>query len=166
MRLNIRYDYPAGPDQVYAMMTDLDYLRALSQESGDIEMTIEEHGPAADGFRVVNKRTVAAEVPGFAKKFVKPTNTLTQTSVWPDAAPDGSRVGTWKVDTKGVPIAMSGTMTLTPAPSGTVAIIEGEVTSSIPLVGGKLADFVAKEAKSDLDKEYDFALRWLKERTG
>jgi hypothetical protein len=62
-------------------------------------------------------------------------------------------------------VAMSGTTILLPGPGGgTVGEIDGEVTSSVPLVGGKFASFVAKEAEADLVTEHDFAVRWLKER--
>ena len=166
MRLTIRYDYPAGPEQVYAMLVDPEFLRAKAASSGDTDVVVVESGPAAGGHRFVSRRTVALDVPAFAKKLINPKNVLTQTDVWADPAADGSRTGTWQVDAKGVPVAMSGTMTLRPAPGGgTAAEIDGEVSSSVPLVGGKVAAYVAKEAEADLDRDHEFAVRWLKERS-
>lgn len=166
MRLQIRYDYPASPEQVFAMLTDPDFLRAKAESSGDTDVVVEESGPAADGYRFVARRTVALDVPAFAKKLLNPKNVLTQTDVWADPTADGTRIGSWEVEAKGVPVAMSGTMTLAPGPGGgTVADIDGEVTSSVPLVGGKFASYVGKEAEADLNKDHEFAVRWLKERS-
>jgi uncharacterized protein YndB with AHSA1/START domain len=166
MRLQIRYDYPAGPDEVFAMLTDPEFLRAKLEARGDTDVVVDECGPTADGFRVVTRRTVAVDVPGFAKKLLRPTNLLTQTDLWSDPAPDGSRTSTWQVEAKGVPVAMAGTYTLRGGPGGTVGELDGEVTSSVPLVGGRFAAFVAKEAEGNLDKEHAFALQWLAARTG
>ena len=166
MRLHLRYDYPSSPEQVYAMLIDPEYVRAKAEHAGDTDVVIEESGPSADGFRLVSRRTVALDVPGFAKKLLSPKNVLTETDVWAEPAADGSRSGTWQVEAKGVPVAMSGTTTLSPRPDGgTVGEIDGEVTSSVPLIGGKFASFVAKEAEVDLNRDHEFAVRWLKERT-
>ncbi len=165
MRLQVRFDYPAPPEQVFATLTDPDYLTAKSKNAGDDDVTVLERGQTAEGFKMASRRTVALDVPAFARKLVNPKSVLTQTDVWADPAPDGTRTGAWTVDTKGVPVSMSGTMTLAPAPGGgTAGEISGEVTSSVPLVGGKLAAYVAKEAQADLEKEHDFIVRWLKER--
>ncbi|HEU4348563.1 MAG TPA: DUF2505 domain-containing protein [Actinoplanes sp.] len=164
MRLHVQYDYPAPPDQVFTMLIDPEYVKAKAANAGDVDVVVDESGPAPDGFRFVSRRTVAVDVPAFAKKLLNPKNVLTQTDVWADPAADGSRTGTWQVATKGVPIAMSGTTTLSPTPTGgTVGVIDGEVTSSVPLVGGKFASYVAKEAEASLDRDHDFAVRWLKE---
>jgi hypothetical protein len=165
MRLQVRFDYPAPPEQVFATLTDPDYLTAKSKNAGDDDVTVLERGQTAEGFKMASRRTVALDVPAFARKLINPKNVLTQTDVWADPAPDGTRRGTWTAEARGVPVAMSGTMTLAPAPGGgTAGEISGEVTSSVPLVGGKLAAYVAKEAEADLHKEHDFIVRWLEER--
>lgn len=165
MRLHVQNDYPCGPDQVFATLTDPEFLRAQMEARGDTNVTVES-GPAADGHRVVTRRTVALDIPAFAKKFLRPTNVVTQTAVWADPAPDGSRTGTWQVDAKGAPVTMFGTMTLRGGPAGTVGEIDGEVSSSIPLVGNKVAAFVGKEAEGNLNGEHEFALSWLSARSG
>lgn len=161
MRLQVRFDYPAPPEQVFAALTDPAYLTAKS-EGDAAAIEILQHGQTPDGFRVSSRRTVALDVPAFARKLVNPTNVLTQTDVWAEPAPDGSRTGTWQVEPRGLPVTMSGLMTLKPAPDGgTAGVIDGEITSSVPLIGGKLAAYVAKEAEADLRKEHDFIVTWL-----
>ena len=47
----------------------------------------------------------------------------------------------------------------------TVVEVSGEVTSSIPLVGGRLADFVGGDVKRTLAAEEEFNDRHLAERS-
>ena len=135
MRLQIRYDYPASPEQVFAMLTDPDFLRAKAENSGDTDVVVEESGPAADGYRFVARRTVALDVPAFAKKLLNPKNVLTQTDVWADPTADGTRIGSWEVEAKGVPVAMSGTMTLAPGPGGGTVSVAPAAPTGIRVAG-------------------------------
>ena len=164
MRLQTRHDYSAHPDAVFDMLTDEAFLRAKLEARADTDVEVVECGPAADGFRIVTHRTVALDVPGFAKRFVHPANAVTQTDVWSDPDVDGIRRGRWSVEAKGVPATMVGTMTLRGGPDGSVEDIDGVVSSSIPLVGGRIAAFLGGAAEKNLAEEHDFARRWLATR--
>jgi len=48
---------------------------------------------------------------------------------------------------------LAGTRTLTPSSTGATERIEGTVKASVPLIEGKLADFVATETAKALDDE-------------
>jgi hypothetical protein len=164
MRLQARHDYDAEPGEVFAMLTDEAFLRAKLADRGDTAVEVLESGPVPGGFRIVTRRTVALEVPGFAKRFLRPTNTVTQTDAWSDPDGDGSRTGTWRVEASGVPVTMTGTMTLTGGPGRSVEDIDGEVSSPVPLVGGRLATLVGRTAAENLAAEHAFARRWLAAR--
>ena len=166
MRLHARHDYEADPAEVFAMLTDEAFLRAKLEARGDTDVRVLECGPGPDGFRIVTRRMVALEVPGFARRFLRPANAVTQTDVWSDPDADGSRTGTWKVDASGVPVAMTGTMTLTGTSRHSVEDIDGEVSCSVPVLGGRLAAFVGRTAADNLVAEHGFAQRWLATRTG
>jgi hypothetical protein len=165
MRLQTRHEYAAAPADVFGMLTDAAFLRAKLETRGDTDVEVVECASAADGFRIITRRTVALNVPGFAKRFVRPTNAVTQTDVWSEPDGDGSRTGTWRVEARGVPVTMAGTMTLTRGPRGSVEDIDGKVSSTIPIVGGRLAAFVGGTAQANLAEEHDFARRWLSART-
>lgn len=166
MRLHTRHEYAADPADVFAMLTDEAFLRAKLQARGDTEVEVTECGPTAGGFRIVTRRTVALDVPGFAKRIVRPTNTVIQTDSWSAPDADGNRTGTWRVEARGVPVTMAGTMTLGRASGGSVEDIDGEVGCSIPIIGGRIAAFVGGTAQANLADEHDFARRWLSARTG
>jgi uncharacterized protein DUF2505 len=166
MRLHARHDYQADPAEVFAMLTDEAFLRAKLAARGDTDVRVLECGPGPGGFRIVTRRTVALDVPGFARRFLRPANAVTQTDVWSDPDADGSRTGTWQVEASGVPVTMTGTMTLTGTPRHSVEEIEGAVNCSVPIVGGRLAAFVGRTAADNLVAEHAFAERWLATRTG
>ena len=132
MDLQAEYEFDADPDTVYAMLTDPEFVRRKSQDAGHSDISVE-----IDGGRIVCRRNVAVDVPGALKKFLSPTNTVTQTDEWGEPV-NGVRRGTWKVEIKGVPISLSGTMELTGSDDGSVETITGRIKASVPLVGGKL----------------------------
>jgi hypothetical protein len=97
------------------------------------------------------------EVPGFAKKFLKPLNTVEQTDEWQPPSAKGERNGTWKVSASGVPVSVVGTQRLARAAKGhTVLEITGDITCSIPLLGGKLASFVGGDVERTIHAEQEF----------
>ena len=161
MRLQARHDYDTDPAEVFAMLTAETFLRDKLHARGDTDVQVLDCGPGPGGFRVVTRRTVALDVPGFARRFLRPTNTITQTDVWSDADSAGTRTGTWQVEASGVPVAMTGTMTLTGTSRHSVEEIDGEVSSAVPFVGGRLAAFVGRAAADNLAAEHAFARRWL-----
>ena len=114
---------------------------------------------------IVTHRTVEADIPGFAKKVFKPVNALTQIEEWEPAA-GASRAGTWRIETKGVPVSTGGATRLAAAPAGSVHHIEGRIKVSVPLVGGRLERFVYDQANKTLDIEHDFGQKRLAERAG
>ena len=165
MRLQARHDYDTDPDEVFAMLTDAEFLRAKLEDRGDRAVEVLECGPGPDGFRIVTRRTVALDVPGFARRFLQPANTVTQTDVWSDADGAGTRTGTWQVAAAGVPVTLTGTMTLAGGAGHCVEDIDGTVSSPVPLVGGRLAGVVGRTAVDNLAAEHAFARRWLAARS-
>ena len=127
MRLYARHDYDADPAEVFTMLTDEAFLREKLEARGDTEVRVLECGPGAGGFRIVTRRTVALDVPGFARRVLRPTNKVTQTDVWSDADAAGTRTGTWQVEASGVPVTMTGT-------TGKTAAVPGEVTRYLDAV--------------------------------
>ena len=162
-----RYAYKAAPDAVFAMFCDPEFLRAKFEATEALEYDIVECAATPDGgFRIVTNRTVQADIPGFAKKFFKPNNAMTQTEDWGSASGE-VREGTWRIEPHGVPISVStsGTTRLEPADGGAVQHIVAKIKVSVPLVGGKLERFVYDQAKKTMDLEHDFGEKWLAEHS-
>jgi len=99
-----------------------------------------------------SRRRVPLEVPRFAKKILGADNLVEQRERW-EALPDGSWRNTWSIDVHGSPISLSGTATLVPDPGGCLHEVRGDARCSVPLIGGKIASFVAKDAETGLRLE-------------
>ncbi|HEX4428761.1 MAG TPA: DUF2505 domain-containing protein [Frankiaceae bacterium] len=162
MDLQTEYRFEATADEVFAMFSDPEYQKQKLVDAGHTHVEVVECGPGADGksFRIVTRRTVAVDVPGVLKRVLTPTNTVTQTDEWAEDK-KGTRSGTWKVDIKGVPIHLSGTMQIKAAKSGCVETISGKAKASLPLVGGKLEKLAGGNFNESTAQEQDFSNRWL-----
>src|ERR1700760_2104777 len=144
MDLQTEYRFDAGVDAVFAMFADPEYQRQKQVDAGHTKVEVVECGPTGKGtVKIVSRRNVAVDVPGVLKRVVSPTNTVTQTDEWEAEPIDGVLSGSWKVEIKGVPIHISGTMRLEPAASAktgkplktsSVETIDGVVKASLPLV--------------------------------
>ena len=118
----------------------------------------------ADGsLRVVSSRVVDVDLPGFAKRVLRPTNTMRQTDTWTRRS-DESWEGVVDVDVQGAPIHISGSMTLTASGGRTVHSVALRVDVKVPIVGGRIADWAGKgDVRRSLDGEFAFNEGWLRE---
>ena len=156
MRLSGSHVYPVPVEAVIAMLRDPDATIAKYESMGHRDVEIVELVSDDTTLRIVSSRVVDVELPGFAKKALKPTNTMVQTDEW-RRRDDGSWAGTFDVDVHGSPAHISGTMTLVPHGSGSSHDVTLDVDVKIPLIGGKIADWVGKnDVRRTLDAEYAF----------
>ena len=98
------------------------------------------------------RRRVPLDAPGFAKKVLGSEDVVDQKERW-QAVGDGTWTSAWSVDVQGSPITIRGTAALRPTATGCAQEIRGEAKCSVPLIGGKIADFVAKDAEKGMAKE-------------
>ena len=167
MKVHSSHTYPAPPDRVFTVMTDPEVLHRKYETLGHRDVRIVDHVVARGEVTVRSQRDVPMTVPGFAKKFLAPMNHVEQRDHWNAPGPDGTRTGTWEVSAKGVPVSVGGTLRLTPDGHGaTVVEIDGEVRSSVPLVGGKLADLVGGDVRRTLEAEEAYNALVLGRRRG
>jgi hypothetical protein len=163
MEAHLEFAYDAGPSVVFAMFSDPEFLRAKLEATKALEYEVLECAEMHDGgFRIVTRRTVKADIPGFAAKFFKPNTAMTQTEDWGPAS-EGTRAGTWRIEPHGVPVPVStaGTTRLDGSGEGAVQFIAAKIKVSVPLIGGKLERFVFDQAKTTMEVEHDFGRQWL-----
>jgi len=85
---------------------------------------------------------------------LSPKQHVTQTDVWSAADSKGRRSGTFAVESKGAPVRLHGTLQLVPrGAKGCTNTIDVTVECGVPLIGGKIADFVAGDTRRALDHE-------------
>jgi hypothetical protein len=157
MKVHSTHTYAATPERVLTVMTDPDVLHRKYEALGHRDVHVVDHVVADGEITVRTRRSVPMTVPGFAKRFLAPMNDVEQIDHWNAAGPDGVRTGTWQVTARGVPVSVGGTLRLAPDGHGaTVVDIDGEVRSSVPLVGGKLADHVGHDVERTMEAEESF----------
>jgi hypothetical protein len=147
------YDHPAG--ELFAVLTDFDCVRQKYEAVGHSDVALVERNEGAGGaVTLVTTRVVPLELPGFAKKVLSPRQSVTQTDTW--SAPDvkGVRTGTFTVVGKGTPVQVRGTLCLSPDGEDSCTN-ETNVTieCKVPLIGGKVAQFVSGDTRRAVDHE-------------
>ncbi len=169
MRQNARVEvkgthtYAAPIERVLAMLRDREATIAKYEGMGHRDVDLLECGEDGPVLRIRSSRVVDVDLPGFAKKVLKPTNTMLQTDEW-RAAGDGSWTGTFNVEVHGAPIRLTGTMRLAPDGASCTHEVTIDVKVGVPLVGGRIADWAGKnDVRRTLDAEFAFGDRWLGE---
>jgi hypothetical protein len=163
MEVRGSHTYAAPVEAVIAMLRDPVATTAKYEGMGHRDVEVLACTAEGDSIRVQTSRVVDVDLPGFAKKVLKPTNTLVQTDVW--RAGDGDAwQGTFDVDVHGSPVNISGTMRLVPGTTTCTHDVTIAVSVKVPLVGGRIADWAGKnDVQRTLDAEYAFGDRWLAE---
>ena len=153
---------PAGPDEVYATLTDPAFQEAkcaaTEAESHEVEVT-----PTAVGHRVRTSRVLpSTDLPDVARSFVGDRLTVVETYDWGAPGADGSREAVLDLHVKGAPLTLKGTLRLVPEGGSTVQTLDAELKANVPFVGGKIEQAAARPIESAVETE----VRLLHERLG
>jgi hypothetical protein len=153
--------YPTTPDGIMAMLQDPSYVTAKYEALQDRKTTVLHLEKTADGHVLKVEREVDANLPDIAKKVLGETNHLIQTETW-RANGAGGYDADVVIDSPGKPVKITGTMHVTPdGDANATWKVDFTIKASVPLVGGKIEQIVAKETSDNLAKEYTFNKQWL-----
>lgn len=147
MALSSSRPIAAAPQAVYEALTSQANAQAVADRVGG---SLVEHRIEGDDARTTTTVfTVPADrLPDIAKKLLGDELTMTLTEAWSAAGADGSRTSTIDAAVKGVPVKVNGSETLSAEGTGSLLSLNGEVSSSIPFLGGK----ISKAAEPMLDR--------------
>lgn len=135
MHFHERSPLPAGPAEVFAVMTDESFLAARAQHTGSVGHSGDVQVVAGQTV-VTTSRTVSTDrLPSVASKFLGGTAVVEQVERWDAAEADGSRNGTFQLTVKGAPVELTARTRLSPEGTGSVHDIEGDLTVRVPLIG-------------------------------
>ena len=155
MKIKVLHQYNKDVDTVFGLFHDPDFMKEKYVGIGARNVEVLECSGSEGRYAVKVKREVPADVPGLLKKFLNPWNTLVQSEQW-----EGPAGGPYRcqitIEISGVPVSIGGEMELRTQEGGCVNDVQLEVNCGIPLVGGKLADFVGSDAEKTVQAEYDF----------
>ena len=160
MELTERHHFDASADAVIDVLATEEAVVARYEGMGHRDVEVQRIDRGDGTVTVVSRRVVEVDLPGFARKVLQPTNTMTQTDAWAKD-PDGW-TGTFEVDVAGAPVQLWGRMQLVDAGSGSDYTVTLSMNVKVPLVGGKIADWVGKnDALTTLQAEFAATDTWL-----
>jgi hypothetical protein len=152
------HTYKHRVGEVFEILTDFDAVRAKYEALGDSNVDLVRRDEGEDGsVTLVTRRVVPLELPGFAKRVLSPKQSVTQTDEWSAADAKGGRTGTFAVEAKGTPVRVHGSLRLAPkGTKGCTNTLAVTVECKLPLIGGKIADLVAKDTRRAVDHEQEW----------
>ncbi|PPK92032.1 uncharacterized protein DUF2505 [Kineococcus xinjiangensis] len=164
MRLHEEVRYEAGPEAVFAVLTDPEFLVARCRASGALEQSTDVV-PSGAGCRVTVRRALPTRgLPDAAARFLGERMVLAETVVW-GPAQDGGRRGSLHVVIEGAPVTLTGEVALSPAGAGCVQVFDADLVAKVPLFGGKVEQAAAPALRAGLLAEAELAGQWLAQRS-
>jgi hypothetical protein len=155
-----RHEYRHPVRKVWAAFSDPEFYQAKFEGIGHRNVEVVSTESDADGFSIEVSREVPLDVPGFLRGLLGEWNLLLQNEHWTEAG-KGVYTNELEIEARGVPAAMTGTMRLSASGKGCVNEVAITIRASVPLIGGKLEQFVSKDTEATLAAEYAFIQDYL-----
>lgn len=157
LKHEMRYE-GATIEQVHDMLALTEFREAVCAYQRYPERTVDIN-VAGEAMTVrVDQFRPADEVPSFAKKFVGDKINVLQEETW-----HSHSSGDLLVTIPGKPGEMRGTITMAEVGGGVTETVDVQVKVSIPLIGGKLEDFIGGMLLRALKAENKVGITWLAE---
>lgn len=160
MKVNFEHKYSVDVDSLFALFQDPDFIIERYLQTGALSASILELS-ADEEVLIRVEREVQVDVPAFLSKFMHPTTRVVQTERWHGEA-GGPYLNDMQVEISGTPVKLHVSMELLAKGKGCVNRVEIEAKCGIPLIGGKIADFVARDAERTANLEFEFIKGYLK----
>lgn len=157
--------FPAGPDDVLAVLTDEAFLRDYAQTLGARLESIESRQDG-DGPRTALELVVpTVGIPSVFTRFVGREVTVTDRRTW-TADGDGGHRAILQIESRilGRTAAVRGERLLRPTAAGTRSTVSGEAEVDAPVVGRQAEAAVRELAMVVLRREDEVLRRWLGSR--
>jgi hypothetical protein len=162
MALSASTTLPHSVDRVAAVFANEDFQRHTSELVGGTLESFKVDGDVAGAFSTTSVRTLpTTRLPEIARKFVGESLTVTQLEAWEAPAADGSRQSSISLKIAGAPLDVSAVQRLIADGGSTRVELEGNVSSSVPFLGGKIADAAEPMVGKALNIQSQQAQAWL-----
>jgi hypothetical protein len=159
---DVSADSPATVEQVHSAFSDEDYwLARLATMNGStaLESLIVDDDQTV---RVATTQDLGRDlVPGIVARFYRRDLTVRHTETWRPI--DGQLRGEINVAVSGAPGSGSGAALVAPTQDGSRMTFEGSVEFNVPLVGGTIESFIAREFARGIPDIQHFLAKWVTE---
>lgn len=162
MALSATTTLPHAVDSVAAVLVNEDFQRHTSELVGGTLESFAVTGDIAGAFSTTSVRTLpTTRLPEIARKFVGENLTVTQVENWEAPSADGSRQSNISLKIAGAPVDVSAVQRLVAEGGNTRIDLEGNVTSSVPFLGSKIAAAAEPMVAKALNLQSKQAQAWL-----
>ncbi len=160
---DVSFESPASVGQVHSAFGAQDYWRARLADFGDSK-TLDSLVVGADGaVRVVVTEDLRhGKLPRILAKFYRGDLNVVSTEVWTPIG-DGRVGGEISVAVTGAPGSGHGTAVLAPLGTGSRLTFAATVEFKVPLVGGTIESFIAREFAQGIPEIQRFTTKWISE---
>jgi hypothetical protein len=159
---DVSADSPVTVEQVHSAFSDEGYwLARLATMNGStaLESLIVDDDQTV---RVATTQDLGRDlVPGIVARFYRRDLTVRHTETWRPI--DGQLRGEINVAVSGAPGSGSGAALVAPTQDGSRMTFEGSVEFNVPLVGGTIESFIAREFARGIPDIQHFLAKWVTE---
>lgn len=158
-------EYEGSVEQVLQAFSDEQYWLARLADSGADDYSLDSMTVDEQGIDIVTTQRIRSDrLPGVVTQFHRGDLTLVREEAWSPNR-DGQATATIKLAIIGAPATLSGSAALSPAKSGGGSRLEFKATVqvNVPLVGGKIENFIGSQLVDLLIAEQRFTTVWITE---
>ena len=158
-------EYEGSVEQVHQAFSDEQYWLARLADSGADDYSLDSMTVDGDGIDIVTTQRLRADrLPGVVTQFHRGDLGFVREETWSPIR-DGQATATIKLTIIDAPATLSGTAVLAPAKSGGGSRLEFKATVqvNVPLVGGKIENFIGSQLIELLIAEQRFTTVWITE---
>jgi hypothetical protein len=159
---DVAVDSPASVDQVHAAFSAEQYwlarLATLNGSTALESLTVDDDRTV----RVATTQDLGSDLlPGIVAKFYRRDLKVRHTETW---TPSGDQLrGEITVAVSGAPGSGSAAASVAPTENGSLLTLNGTVEFNVPLVGGTVESFIAREFAQGIPDVQDFTAKWVNE---
>lgn len=163
MQLQRSRTFAVPAPRLFEVLTSKAFFDARHALSGASQYRYDAFGPTERGLlvRIIRELDLSGRaLPGFARRFVGESAALTMEFLWThtEAPPYRAEL---RCSVGRVPVQVHGSMVIDDAGGEAQQQLTLTIDSSVPLVGGKLAEVVAAQLDKGLQSDYRATLAYL-----
>lgn len=153
MEVKVRHAYDQSVDAVFQHFGNKAGVERKFKDLGARNIKVEKCKLTKTSLDLVTSREVPVNAPSLLKKVIGEWNLAKQEEQWTGTA-GKSYQGRATISIKGVPVTIVAKMVLASSGKGCTNDVTLTIDSSIPFIGGKLAEFVGQTSATELQKQY------------
>lgn len=154
MEVKVRHVYEQSVDAVFQQFGNKASLERRFKDLGARNIKVEKCKLTTTSLDLLTSREVPVNAPSLLKKFLGEWNQAKQEEQWTGTA-GKSYQGRATISIKGVPVTIAARMLLASSAKGCTNDVTLTIESSIPFIGGKLAEFVGQTSATELQRQYE-----------